>query len=230
MKKVLLLVLVLALVAQVAVAATPQLQGERPGTGTRPGTPDTRGFGQMRAGLNARPHIGRPPMGPLRPRVGQAIDQARERFAKCQELAETDPAALKARMLERHDAMVARAQETLANKANLPAKIVADLKAAQARILAEATERAQSATDQAAAAKRLAALQERQARVLAATEKNAAQIAERMIKHAETVLANAAEIRARIEAGEGLDIIREHMQRRMEQMLQRRQNTQNAGQ
>jgi hypothetical protein len=166
----------------------------------------------------------------MRKRFGQAVGEAKERFVKCKELAETDPEALKARMLERHDAMVARAQEVLANKANLPAKIVADLKAAQARILAEATERAKGATDQAAAAQRLAALQERQARILAATEKNAAQIAERMVKHAEAVLENAAEIRARIEAGEGLDIIRENMQRRIGQMRQSRQNKQNAGQ
>jgi len=220
-KRILLLVVVLALAAQVAAAATPQPQAPRPGAGNGMGL----GFGQIRAGLNAPPQAGQ-----LRKRVGQAADQAKERFAKCKELAETDPEALKARMLERHDAMVARAEETLANKANLPAKIVADLKAAQARILAEATERAKSATDQEAAAKRLAALQERQARVLAATEKNAAQIAERMIKHAETVLANAAEIRARIEAGEGLDIIRENAQRRIGQMRQRRQNKQNAGQ
>jgi len=183
------------------------------------------GFGQMRVGLNAPLQAGQ-----LRKRIGQAAAQAKERFAKCQELAETDPEAFKARMLERHDAMVARAQATLANKANLPAKIVADLKAAQARILAEATARAKTATDQAAAAKRLAALRERQASVLAATEKNIAQIAANKIKRAETFLANAAAIRTRIEAGEGLDIIRENAQRRIRQMRQRRQNKQNAGQ
>ena len=203
MKRVLLLVLVFVLAAQVAAAAGPQAQGPRPGVGNIM----RHYFGEMRAGLNAPPQAGQP---------RQRMRQAKENLADLEALAQSDPAALAARMLERHDAMVARAQALIANKANLPAQIVTDLKAAQARVLAQATEQAKNAANQETATKRLAALQARQARILAAVEKNAAQMAEHMITRAEAILENAPAIRARIEAGEGLAIIRERLQQRIQ--------------
>ena len=212
-KKVLLLVLVFVLVAQVAVAAGPQAQGPRQGVGNIM----RHYFGEMRAGLNVPPQAGQP---------RQRVRQAKERLEDLVALAQADPAALAARMLERHDAMVARAQALIANKANLPAQIVADLKAAQAQVLTQATEQAKNAANQETAAKRLAALQARQARILAAVEKNAVQMAEHMITRAEAMLENAPAIRARIEAGEGLAVIREHRER-LVQRIQAKRNGKN---
>ena len=208
-KRVLLLVLVFVLVAQVAVAAGPQAQGPRPGALNIM----RHYFGEMRAGLNVLPQAGQP---------RQRIRQAKERLEDLEALAQADPAALAARLLERHDAMVARAQALIANKANLPAQIVADLKAAQARVLAHTTEQAKNAANQENAAKRLVALQARQARILAAVEKHAAQIARHLIARAEAILANAPDLHARIVAGEGLAVIRE----RLEQRIQARRNGQ----
>ncbi|MBT9134328.1 MAG: hypothetical protein DDT38_01059 [Firmicutes bacterium] len=160
MKKVLLLVVVFALVAQVAVAAGPQAAGPRPGVGNMM----RMYFGELRQGLNAMPNA---------PHMRGRMRLARERLDDLEALAQSDPAALAARMLERHDAMVAKAREIVANKATLPSQIVVDLKAAQARILERAREQAQKATDPAVAQRRLEALQAKQARVLAQVERNA---------------------------------------------------------
>lgn len=212
MKKVLLLAVAFTLVAQVALAAGPQQGGPNPGVGNIM----RHYFGEMRQGLN---------VGPKMAANQRRINQAKECQEDLEALAQADPAALAARMLERHDAMVARAQELIANQATLAARIVADLKAAQTRVMAHATEQAKNAKDPAVAARRLAALQTRQTRVLAAVEKNAVQMAERMIDRAEAILANAPTIRARIEAGEGLAIIRENQQRRRQQMRQNKKPT-----
>jgi len=200
-KKALALTVVLMLLAPLALASGPQ-------------------------GLRLAPGLQRRLVG-LPQNVLQAerlLKQAETKFAELEALAQNDPAALKEKLLARHDAIVKQAEELLANQATLPAKIATDLAAAQARALALATERAKEATNPELAAKRLALLTERQARIQAHIAKHSTQIAARQVARAEQVLANAANIRSRIEKGEGLTLIEEMREKRQEQRALRREN------
>jgi len=200
-KKALALTVVLMLLAPLALASGPQ-------------------------GLRLAPGLQRRLVG-LPPNVLQAerfLKQAETKFAELEALAQNDPAALKEKLLARHDALVKQAEELLANQATLPAKIATDLAAAQARALALATERAKEATNPEQAARRLALLTKRQARIQAHIAKHSAQIAARQVARAEQVLANAADIRSRIEKGEGLALIEEMREKRQEQRALRKEN------
>jgi len=200
-KKALTLTIVLMLLAPLALASGPQ--------GIR-----------LPQGLQRR-LVGLPPHAQ---QAENLLKQAETKFAELEALAQSDPAALKEKLLARHDALVKQAEELLANQATLPAKIATDLAAAHARVLARATERAQEARNPALAARRLALLAEKQARINAHIEKQSAQIAARQIARAEQVLANAAAIRSRIEKGEGLALIEEMREKRQEQRALRKEN------
>ena len=200
-KKALALTAVLMLLAPLAVASGPQ--------GLR------LPVGQERRAAGLRPNF-------AKAQAEGVFKQEGTKPADLLALAESDPAALKEKMLARHDAMVKQAEELIANKAGLPEKIAADLLAAQARAQALATERAKEAKNPALAEKRLANLSERQAKMSGQVEEHAEQIAERMIARANQVLANAAAIRERIEKGEGLAVLEELREKRQEQRAPRR--------
>lgn len=147
---------------------------------------------------------------------------ADERFKELEALQASDPEALKAKLLEQHDKMVAKAQSIIDSKANLPQDIINRVIESQAKAVERATQEAANAKDPDIAQKRLAYVKAKQELMLANVEKNAPQIAEKMIARAQTVLDNAASVRARIENGEGLQVVKERMQQRMEQAKQHR--------
>lgn len=213
MKKVLMLVLVFCLVAQGAMAAGPMKKGIV--TPNQPVRYAMKMFAEgVRETLALNPEK----------KVGLMIRHAGERLKELEALAESDPEALKEKLLARHDAIVKRAEEIVANKANLPETIVTRLAESQIKALELATEKAKSAVNPAIAEKRLNLLKARQELAMAMVEQNAEKIAEDMIKRAEMVLENSTDIRARIEKGEGLQIIRERQAERMKQAMERRQN------
>jgi|GEM_PF-2879068 len=159
-------------------------------------------------------------MGP-QVRTKAALRQAETKLARLEQQLETDPAALKEKMLAHHDQMIKRAQEVLANRATLPAKIVSDLVAAQARALQFAMKQAEAAKNQEAATRRLANFREQQARTLARVTENAERLANEKIARAEKVIANAAATRERIVSGEGLENTRENLGQRIERLTER---------
>ncbi|MBT9136443.1 MAG: hypothetical protein DDT34_01524 [Firmicutes bacterium] len=159
-------------------------------------------------------------MGP-QVRTKAALRQAETKLARLEEQLQADPAALQEKMLARYDQMVKRAEELLANKAALPAKIVSDLVAAQARALQFATRQAEAAKNQEAATRRLANFREQQARTLARVTENAPRLASEKIARAEKVIANAAAMRERILSGEGLENTRENLEQRIERLTER---------
>ncbi|MBS3949118.1 MAG: hypothetical protein KGZ53_00385 [Peptococcaceae bacterium] len=126
-----------------------------------------------------------------------------------QALTEEGLATLKAKLLERHEALVAKAEEVLANKDNLLEYIKTKADESQAKALELAQQRAAEATDQELAAKWLNKAKAKQEYRTAHIEKNADKMAENMLKRAEAVLENAAEIRTKIEAAENLEELRE---------------------
>lgn len=199
-KKALALTAILMLLAPLAVAAGP-------------------GGVKMPPGMQRRNAVAPPNV----VRAERVLKQADTKFAELTALAQNDPAALKEKLLARHDALVMQAEELLANQASLPAKIATDLAAAQARALALATERAKEAKNPELAEKRLAQLKERQERTASHIAKHAEQIAARQVAHATQVLANAAAIRERIEKGEGLAVIEELREKRQEQRALRKE-------
>ncbi len=103
----------------------------------------------------------------------------------------------------------------------MPAKIVSDLVAAQARALQFATRQAEAAKNQKAATRRLANFREQQARTLARVTENAPRLANEKIARAEKVIANAAAMRERIISGEGLENTRENLEQRIERLTER---------
>lgn len=148
---------------------------------------------------------------------------ADERLKELEALQASDPEALKEKLLAEHDKMVAKAQSIIDNKANLPQDIINRVVESQAKAVERATQEAANAKDPAIAEKRLAYIKAKQELMLANVEKNAPQMAEKMIARAQSVLDNAANVRARIENGEGLQVVKERMQARLEQAKQRRQ-------
>lgn len=213
MKKVLMFVAIFCLVAQGAMAAGPMQKGVV--TPNQPVRYTMKLFFEgVREKLAVNPEK----------KVGLMLRHAGERLKELEALAETDPEALKEKLLARHDAIVKRAEEIVANKASLPETIVTRLAESQVKALEIATEKAKGATDPEIAEKRLNALKARQELALATVEKNAEKIAGEMIKRAEAVLSNSAELRARIEKGEGLEVIKERHAERMQKAKERREN------
>jgi len=198
LKKALALTTVLLLLAPVALAMGPQ--GGRP-------NPVIPGMGQG---------LGRG-SGPLE-RAENALNRAKARLERLQTQLREDPAALRAQMLARHDEVVKRAEALLADKANLPAKLVSDFMAAQARALEVAKRRAKEALNPEVAARRLAIFKEQQARNLAKMRENAAQIAARKIEQAEKTLGTAAAVRASIESGEKIDQMITNLEEQIERL------------
>lgn len=131
-----------------------------------------------------------------------------------EELQQSDPEALKSKLLEAHTEMVARAQEIVDHKDTLAQEIIDRTVEHQAKALEQATKTASEATDQELAQKRLAVLKARQELMLASVTKNAQQMAGEILAHAEQVLANASSVRTRIENGEGLEVAKEWRQER----------------
>lgn len=150
-------------------------------------------------------------------------NMADERLKELEALQASDPEALKQKLLEQHDKMVAKAQTIIDTKANLPQDIINRVVESQAKAVERATQEAANAKDPNIAQKRLAYVKAKQELMLANVEKNAPQIAEKMIARAQAVLDNTASVRARIENGEGLQVVKERMQQRLEQVKQRRQ-------
>ena len=150
-------------------------------------------------------------------------NMADERLKELEALQASDPEALKQKLLEQHDKMVAKAQTIIDTKANLPQDIINRVVESQAKAVERATQEAANAKDPDIAQKRLAYVKAKQELMLANVEKNAPQIAEKMIARAQTVLDNTASVRARIENGEGLQVVKERMQQRLEQVKQHRQ-------
>jgi len=153
---------------------------------------------------------------PHLPRAG--VDQSAKPFGlrlrELEELQQSDPEALKSKLLEAHTEMVARAQEIVDRKDTLAQEIIDRAVEHQTKMLEQATKAASAATDQELAQKRLAVVKARQELMLASVTKNAQQMADEMLTHAEQVLANAASVRNRIENGEGLEVAKEWRQER----------------
>lgn len=150
-------------------------------------------------------------------------NQAGERLRELEALQETDPEAVKEKLLAAHDQAVARAEQILANRDNLPEDIITKLTENQAKALELATQAAAEAKDPEIAEKRLNLLKARQELTMAAVTKNAEQIAQRTLERAEQVIASADQVRERIQAGEGLEMLRARLQRWKEQAQQRRE-------
>ncbi len=136
------------------------------------------------------------------------------RLRELEELQKSDPEALKSKLLEAHTKMVARAQEIVDHKDTLAQEIIDRTVETQTKALEQATKAAAAATDQQLAQKRLEFIKAKQELVLASVTKNAQEMADEMIAHAERVLANASTVRTRIENGEGLDVAKEWRQER----------------
>lgn len=145
------------------------------------------------------------------------------RLHELEELQASDPEALKAKLLERHDQLVAEAQKVVDNQANLAQQIIDRAVAEQTKAVERATEAAASAKDADLAAKRLAFVKARQELLVAEAKQHAPEIAARMLERAQQVLDNAAGIRSRIENGEGLQVVKEQLQQQRELAKQRRQ-------
>ncbi len=210
LRKAFLIVVVLCLVAQIAVAAGPVPRRVTP---AQPVRYALKVFVEnMRERLVINPNR----------EVAAMIRHANERILELEALSESDPEAFKEALLARHDRLVLRATEVIANRDSLPEKLVTDLAAAQLRALEIASAKAMNAKDPAIAEKRLGLLKARQELVLAMFEKNAERIAKNQILRAETILANAEGLRTRIEKGEGLDVIKEQRARIMKNAHERR--------
>lgn len=210
-KKVLLLAVVLCLVGQVALAA-----GEDTNVIT-PRQPFRYVMKTFFEGVRERFTLNH------ERRAALFLEHAEERVKELEALAEEDPEALKEKLLARHDALVAKAQEIVTNKENLPDTIVSRMVETQLKVMEMAQERFAEAEDQELAQKRLALLQAKQELVLATVEKNAEKMAEHLIGRAEQMLSNATDVRARIEAGEGIEVVKERQKGIIHQVRERRQ-------
>jgi hypothetical protein len=149
-----------------------------------------------------RPHAGR------RPRM----DQVKKSSLELRQLEQMEPELQKERLLEWHESRVQRAQEILSLRERLPEMIIARVAERHAQAVKRAT--AADAKDKEIARKRLALVKARRALANAWVKKNASRIAQQMILGAEEVLANADQVRERIERGEGLQVLREINQQR----------------
>ncbi|MGI6358797.1 MAG: hypothetical protein ACOX2K_08930 [Bacillota bacterium] len=157
--------------------------------------------GHTRIGV-MRPHAGR------RPRM----DQVKKSSLELRQLEQMEPELQKERLLEWHESRVQRAQEILSLRERLPEMIIARVAERHAQAVKRAT--AADAKDKEIARKRLALVKARRALANAWVKKNASRIAQQMILGAEEVLANADQVRERIERGEGLQVLREINQQR----------------
>ena len=142
-------------------------------------------------------------------KAGLFLEHASERLKELEALTEEDLETIKARLFERHDILVAKAEEIIANKDNLPEYIKAKAIESQVKALELAQERAAGVEDQELAAKWLNMVKAKQEYMLAHIEKNADKMAENMLERAEATLSNADEVRTKIGAAENLEALRE---------------------
>ena len=199
LKKVLVFAVLFCLVAQGALAAS----GEGDIQLVTPNQPLRYALKTLVEGVKERLTFN------LEHKAGLFLEHAGERLKEFEALTEQDLETVKANLLERHDALVAKAEEIIANKDNLPEYIKAKAVESQVKALELAQQRAAEVEDQELAAKWLDMVKARQEYMLAHIEKNADQMAERILERAQATLSNAAEIRTRIENAESLEAIRE---------------------
>ncbi|MDP3488392.1 MAG: DUF5667 domain-containing protein [Bacillota bacterium] len=198
-KKILVFVVLFCLVAQGALAAS----GEGDTKLVTPNQPVRYALKTLGEGVKERLTLN------LERKAGLYLDHAGERLKEFEALTQEDFETLKEKLLERHDALVNKAEEIIANKDNLPAYIKAKAVESQVKALELAQERAAKAEDQELAAKWLNKVKAKQEHMIAHIEKNADKMAENMLKRAEATLSNAAEIRTKIGAAENIEALRE---------------------
>jgi hypothetical protein len=198
-KKILVLTVLFCLLAQGAVAAS----GEGDVQLVTPNQPIRYALKTMLEGVRERFTFNR------EHKAGLFLEHAGERLKEFEALTEEDLETLKARLLERHDALVAKAEEIIANKDNLPEYLKAKAVESQVKALELAQERAAKAEDQELAAKWLNMVKAKQECMVAHIEKNADKMAENTLKRAEATLSNAAEVRTKIGAAENFEALRE---------------------
>lgn len=171
--------------------------------------------------ISTRPGLSPRPQAATR----RLANPARERMRELEELQTSDPEALKAKLLEEHAQMIARAQEIIDQRADLAQEIVDRALENQAKALKAATEAATKAADQELAQKRLELVKARQELMVTKVKKNAEQIADQMISRAEELLANSDSVKSRIENGEGLAVVKEWQQKWTRQAKHDRQQS-----
>ena len=198
-KKILVFTMLFCLVAQGAVAAS----GEGDTQLVTPNQPIRYALKTMVEGVKERFTFN------LEHKAGLFLEHAGERLKEFEALTEEDLETLKAKLLERHDALVAKAEEIIANKDNLPEYIKTQAVESQVKALELAQERAAKAEDQELAAKWLNMVKAKQEYMIAHIEKNADKMAENMLKRAEATLSNADEVRTKIGAAENIEALRE---------------------
>lgn len=140
-----------------------------------------------------------------------------------EELNQSDPAACTQELLRRHEQMVKKATEVVRKKDTLPQEILTSLERRQAEALQRFEERLRrEETDEETIARKLERFRAKQAEKKAAVQQNVDEIAARMLQRARKILEEEDQVRARIEAGQGLELLKERLRQTRQQEKERR--------